>query len=112
MDREVYEFDAGTMGLLKEILYEAREKRMGRDGRGLQAFWRMQGMRRGFDEVVGWRERVKERLEEAALRRVREEEVLRDELGEIVKENSGVYRLRLEDLEEEEAPLTTVHPGT
>lgn len=78
MDREVYEFDEGTLGFLLRVLEDARGFRKGDGGSAVQALWSAEGAGRGLRELGKWSKRVESRRQEVALRRVREDEMLRE----------------------------------
>ena len=76
MDKEVYEFDAGTAVLLKEISVLSTQAKKGELGSGVWTLWRCKGMRRASQEIWKWGMLVERRRREGALRRAREMEVL------------------------------------
>ncbi|KAI5364032.1 Putative protein Mtf2/C5D6.12 [Septoria linicola] len=67
MDREVYEVDAGTLGLLEEILDHARAALDGALGESVKALWTMDRKLRGVKRIREWKRIVDERLREKAL---------------------------------------------
>ncbi|KAI7260970.1 hypothetical protein KC352_g10052, partial [Hortaea werneckii] len=77
MDREVYEFDEETMWLIIKTIKSAKKYRQGHGSRGQEALWSMESAGRGVKEMLSWREIVETKRQEAALRKVREEEAAR-----------------------------------
>ncbi|KAI7226226.1 hypothetical protein KC365_g9521 [Hortaea werneckii] len=77
MDREVYEFDEETIWLIIKTIKSAKKYRQGHGSRGQEALWSMESAGRGVKEMLSWREIVETKRQEAALRKVREEEAAR-----------------------------------
>ncbi|KAH9822046.1 hypothetical protein Tdes44962_MAKER04840 [Teratosphaeria destructans] len=79
MDRAVYPFDDDTEALLVEILRDAKKYVQRREGGpALEVMWRGAKMTRALQRVLEWRDEMGKRREEAALKRVREEETMRE----------------------------------
>lgn len=74
MDKNVYEFDAGTKDLINTILKDGHRARVNAYGPGMQALWSTDRKTRGLEKLRRWDGIVEERLKAAALRAAREEE--------------------------------------
>ncbi|KAF2772467.1 hypothetical protein EJ03DRAFT_333951 [Teratosphaeria nubilosa] len=79
MDRAVYSFDQDTEAILVEILRDAKKYGQRREGGpALEVIWRSAKMRRALRGVLEWRDEMARRREEEALKRAREEELMRE----------------------------------
>ena len=99
MEREVYEFNAGTLRLLDFFLGTQKRRGYSSGGGAGAVGWASERRRRGFRALRGWRGRVKGRLEERALRGIREREEWRR--GEVERLRLGSGRGGEERVEEE-----------
>lgn len=71
MDREVYEYDAETRGILQTILRHRNAALNGSRGRAVQALWSTDRKTRALVRLERWLDIVDERVTAAALRRAR-----------------------------------------
>jgi hypothetical protein len=83
MDANVIPFDVRTVAVIDRALRFAKRAREGRFGPSVSVLWKMEGKTRALGELVRWKEVVKERLAEEALKRARDEEVKEALEGEI-----------------------------
>ncbi|KAF2835178.1 hypothetical protein M501DRAFT_914113, partial [Patellaria atrata CBS 101060] len=74
MDNGGVGFDEGTLGLLEDIVLEAKKAVRGHFGRVLGAVYGMERFRGAFVEIERWREEIGSRLEKEALRRAKKVE--------------------------------------
>ncbi|TKA63920.1 hypothetical protein B0A55_08731 [Friedmanniomyces simplex] len=101
MDRQVYAFDDETLGIVDGILRVVGKFRHGHAGPGPQALFQMEGVGREVAGLGRWSRVMRERREQAALRRVREEEGERERVAE-ERERGGMEEEEAEEDEEGE----------
>lgn len=69
MDKEVYEYNAGTKELIRSIFQHTSAAIKGQLGPGLQAFWSTDRKTRALEKLRRWEDKVEERIRAAAVRR-------------------------------------------
>ncbi|KAK0835918.1 hypothetical protein LTR73_000419 [Friedmanniomyces endolithicus] len=81
MDRQVYAFDDETLGIVDGVLRMAARFKYGHSGPGPRSLMGMEGVERDVVALGKWAKVMRERREEAAVRKVREEEAERERVA-------------------------------
>ncbi|KAK1053260.1 hypothetical protein LTR12_003632 [Friedmanniomyces endolithicus] len=94
MDRQVYAFDDETLGVVDGVLRMAARFKYGHSGPGPRSLLAMEGFERDVVALGRWAKVMRGRREEAAVRKVREEEAERERVArdrEREREDSGEH---------------------
>ncbi|KAK0776749.1 hypothetical protein LTR59_011259 [Friedmanniomyces endolithicus] len=81
MDRQVYAFDEETLGIVDGVLRMAARFKYGHSGPGPRTLVGMEGFERDVVALGRWAKVMRGRREEAAVRKVREEEAERERVA-------------------------------